>query len=105
MAKSKSLKVTLFNSNPNTIGYKGKKGLTIHVVHGSIGDAASEKWDFRMRQFDTNDRVNGAFERMKMEALLCDGWQQVTPSSVGRWEIVEKDGIKFGSTENSIKLF
>jgi hypothetical protein len=105
MAKSKSLKVTLFNSNPNTIGYKGKKGLSIHVVHGDIGDAPSEKWEFKMRQFDTGDRVNGAFENMKMEALLSDGWQQVTPSSVGRWEIVEKDGVKFGSTENSIKLF
>ena len=105
MAKSKSLKVTLFNANPNTIGYKGKKGLTIHVVFGDIGNEPSEKWDFRMRQFDTTDRVNGAFERMKMEALLSDGWQQVTPTSVGHWECVEKDGVKFGSTENSIKLF
>lgn len=105
MAKSNSLKVTLFNADPNAIGYKGKKGLTLYVVHGDIGDSPSEKWDFRMRQFDTADRVNGAFEKMKMEALLSDGWQQVTTSSVGRWEIVEKDGIKFGSTENSIKLF
>lgn len=105
MSKSKSLKVTLFNADPNAIGYKGKKGLSIHVVHGSIGDSPSEKWEFKMRQFDTADRVNGAFERMKMEALLSENWQQVTTSSVGRWEIVEKDGIKFGSTANSIRLF
>jgi len=105
MAKSKSLKVTLFNADPNAISYKGKKGMTISVVHGMMGDAPSETWEFKMRHFDTTDRVNGAFDSMKMEALLSDGWQQVTPNSVGHWEIVEKDGIKFGSTANSIKLF
>jgi hypothetical protein len=105
MAKSKSLKVTLFNADPNAISYKGKKGMTLHVVHGMIGDAPSEVWEFKMRHFDTTDHVNGAFDSMKMEALLSDGWQQVTPSSVGHWEVVEKDGIKFGSTANSIKLF
>lgn len=105
MAKSKSLKVTLFNADPNAISYRGKKGMTLHVIHGSIGDSPSEKWEFKMRQFDTADRINGAFETLKMESLLSDGWQQVTPTSVGRWEIVEKDGIKFGSTANSIRLF
>ena len=105
MAKSKSLRVTLFNADPNAISYKGKKGLSLYVVHGDIGDAPSEKWEFKMRQFDTSDRVNGALEKMKMNAFISDGWQAVTDGSVGRWELVEKDGIKFGSTENSIKLF
>ncbi len=105
MAKSKSLKITLFNADPNAISYKGKKGMTISVVHGMIGDAPSETWEFRMRYFSTDDRVNGALEKMKMEAFISDGWQKVTDTSAGHWEMVEKDGVKFGSTENSIKLF
>ena len=105
MAKSKSLKVTLFNADPNEVSYRGKKGMTLHVVHGMIGDAPSEVWEFKMRYFSPDDRVNGAFDKMKMDALLSDGWQQITPSSLGHWEIVEKDGVKFGSTANSIKLF
>jgi hypothetical protein len=105
MSKMKSLKVTLFNADPNKAKYKGRKGMVIDVVHGDIGDTPTERWEWRMRYFDPNDRVNGAFDRLKMEALISEGWQEVTPTSLAHWELVEKDGIKFGSDEGFIKLF
>lgn len=105
MAKTNTLKVTLFNADPNAIKYKGRKGMVISVVHGDFTDIPSEKWEWHMRYFEPNDRVNGSLERMKMEALIAEGWQEVTPTTLAHWECVEKDGVKFGSNDGFVKLF
>lgn len=105
MAKATHLNITLFNKNPNTIQYKGRKGWTVNIVNDGDVSSPSERWEWHMRYFDPNDRVNGSLERIRMEALISEGWQQVTPTTLAHWELVEKDGIRFGSDEGFVKLF
>jgi hypothetical protein len=105
MAKATNLNITLFNKNPNTSQYKGRKGWVIKVVHNGDLCDTYERWEWRMRYFSPNDRVNGALERIRMEALISEGWQSVNPTTLGHWEMVEKDGIRFGSEEGFVKLF
>jgi len=105
MAKATYLNITLFNKNPNTTQYKGRKGWTVNVVYGNDASNPSERWEWHMRYFDPNDRINGALESIKMQALISEGWQKVTPTTLGHWELVEKDGIRLGSDEGFVKLF
>lgn len=105
MKRSSSIRATLFNRDPNESKYPGRKGMTVSVVRGDIGDSHDEVWEWRMRYFSPQDKVNGAFEAMKMNYLLEQGWQKVTDSTVACWECIEKDGVKFGTEEGFVKLF
>lgn len=96
---------TLFNRDPNEIKYKGRKGMTCQVVWEHISHVPSETWEWRMRYFDTDDKLNGELEQMRMEMLIQKGWQRVSDSTVAHWELVEKNGERVGTTEGFSKLF
>lgn len=104
MQRSSPIRATLFNRDPNEAKYKGRKGMIVSVVRDGI-DTPTEVWGWAMRYFSPNDRVNGPLEQMKIEALISEGWQKVTDSTVARWVMIEKDGVKFGTEEGFVKLF
>lgn len=104
MQRSSTIRATLFNRDPNEARYKGRKGMVVSVVRDG-SDAPTEVWEWAMRYFSPDDKVNGPIEQMKIDALVSEGWQKVTDGTVARWVLVEKDGIKFGSEEGFVKLF
>jgi hypothetical protein len=102
MTKVIKIRATLFDKNPNDCKYKGRRGMVVSVnMNGKITD----RYEWSMRYFSPNGRINGALESIKMEALIHEGWQVVNETTLGHWTLVESDGVRIGTEEGFVKLF
>lgn len=103
MRKNINCRATLFDKDPNAIRYKGRKGMNCSV---SRNGEITEVYEWEMRYFEPNDPVNGFFEKIRMQKLIAESdWQEVTSSTIGHWKLVEKNGIRFDSSGDTVKLF